>query len=179
MERSAIYQRALGPIMWWAGGVAVASAVAGNWVGEERFFLQWAVTGVVVVVGAFALARRQARRDSEPFWSLPARKVAAALLPPLTVGAIITGFFWDNTYAQSAIAGVWAMLYGCALHAAGFFAPRGLRVLGWLFIVSGLAWWGLGQWHGNWVSLPVMMGVVFGGLHLGYAIYLTIAKRES
>jgi hypothetical protein len=32
---------------------------------------------------------------------------------------------------------IWIVLYGCALHAAGFFTPRGLRVFGWAFVLGG------------------------------------------
>jgi hypothetical protein len=180
MERSAIYRRALGPIMWWAGGIAVVSAVAGKWVGEEQFSLQWAVTGIVIVIVAFVLARRQARRDNEVFWSPPARKVALAMLPPLVAIATISGFFfWESIFVRQLMVGVWAMLYGCALNAAGIFAPRGLRILGWMFLMCGLAWWFLLKCLDTQLSPSVAMGVIFGGLHLCYAAYLTITKRES
>lgn len=187
MERSAIYRRALGPIMWWAGTAAAASAVLGEWLslsqdGGYSFFLHWIVTGLAVLIGAFWLARRQARRDREAFWSPPARRVAQAMLPTLMVGLIVTGFFWREVlYAPEPMVGVWAMLYGCALHAAGAFAPRGLRILGWLFLASGLAWWTVlttTSWDAR-SSLHLVMGLIFGGLHLGCALYLSVTARES
>jgi hypothetical protein len=180
MERSAIYRRALGPIMWWAGFVAVASAGLGEWSSQQAdgwpgFIRHWLVTGVAVVAGAFWLARRQARRDQELFWSPPARRVAQALLPALVVGLIVTGF----CFSAAIVVGLWAMLYGCALHAAGFLAPKGLRLLGWCFILAGLGWWTM-LYTSHWtLGVNVAMGEIFGGLHLAYALYLTVTARES
>lgn len=187
MERSAIYQRALGPIMWWAGTVAVVSAGIGGVSlrrseGGWSFFLHWLVTGAVVMAGAFWLARRQARREHEAFWSPSARRVAQAIVPPLLVALMLTGLVWEFGDAfDDAMVGLWAMLYGCALHTAGFFAPRGLRVLGWLFLASGLAWWMVMMnfsWGQTGWLIHLAMGIIFGGLHLGYAFYLTVIKRE-
>ncbi len=181
MERSAIYQRALGPIMCWVGGVAWVSASLGLWWGEKQFILHWLGTGLVAVVGAFGLARRQARRDHEAFWSPPAQRVAQALLPPLVAAVVITGTTWRGKELwQIPMVGLWAVLYGCALHSAGFFAPRGLRTLGKLFLAAGLSWLCLLQLQGKAVlPLHAAMGIIFGGLHLGYAFYLSVTKRES
>jgi hypothetical protein len=184
MERSTIYQRALGPIMWWIGGLATVSAAMGWWQAQsdgyygDRFFLHWTLTSVVAMGGAFGLARRQARKEGEAFWSPAARRVAQALLPAVVVGLIVTGFLWKNgLYAHAPMVGLWAMLYGCAVHAAGFFAPRGLRALGWVAIACGLGWWVWTTGH-DVARSHVAMGAIFGGLHLGYAVYLTVIKRE-
>ena len=29
---------------------------------------------------------------------------------------------------------MWLLFYGCALHAAGFFMPRGMKWFGWIYI---------------------------------------------
>jgi hypothetical protein len=186
MERSTIYKRALRPIMWWAGIGAIVSAGAGYFLPGQYFRSQvfiphWLITGLVILGGAFVLARRQALRDKETFWSPSARRVAQAMLPALLTGLAVTilWFFCDG--GAELIVGAWAMLYGCALHAAGFFAPRGLRALGWLFLLFGMCWWlvlGTTSWASE-LSLYVLMGLIFGGLHLGYAICLTVTRRES
>ena len=41
--------------------------------------------------GAFLIARRQALKDREPFWSPPTRRVTQALVPPLLAGMCMGG----------------------------------------------------------------------------------------
>ena len=89
MERSAVYRRALAPIMLFAGVLGVVAAAAGlsfHLDSTRAFGLLWLGTAVVAVAGAFLIARRQAFKDNEPFWSPPTRRVAQALLPPLPLG---------------------------------------------------------------------------------------------
>lgn len=178
MERSTIYRRALGPMMVWAGVVAIVAATVGGYRhihGAREFIGFWVGTCAVALLGALWLARRQAVRDQEPFWSSPMRRVAQAFLPAMIAGAALTLFTWwiaadltDNLVA------LWAMLYGCALHAAGMFAPRSLRYAGWLFIIGGAT-------HLVHASLPahVAMGAIFGGLHLACGLYLIVTETRS
>src|ERR1035441_9883230 len=78
MERSAVYRRALAPIMLLTGTIGVLAAVAGLYfrMEESRAFAGlWIGTACAAVAGAFLLARRQAIKDQEPFWSSPTRRV--------------------------------------------------------------------------------------------------------
>ena len=128
--------------------------------------------------------RRQALKEAEPFWSPPTRRVAQALLPALFVGSV-AGLLallcptWDFLSVQS-LPPFWMVLYGCALTAAGFFMHRGIKLLGWLFILSGCGLMcsrcqatALPLFNGHWV-----MGGVFGGLHLAYGIYLYFTEQR-
>ena len=79
MERSALYRRALAPIMLLTGAVGLAAAGVGIWtrIDSPRGFIgYWLAVSLVPLIGAFLLVRRQALRDSEPFWSPPTRRVA-------------------------------------------------------------------------------------------------------
>ncbi len=88
--------------------------------------------------------------------------VAAALLPP-----------------------VWMALYGCALHAAGFFMPRGIKWLGWIYIGCGSGLLLLSvctdvsvfgrETEGGYLA----MGAAFGGLHLAYGVYLYFTEQRK
>ena len=93
MERSALYRRALAPIMIFNGVIGLAAAVVG-WalhIGTPHaFILYWAGVAVVAMTGSFLLVRRQALKESEPFWSPPTRRVTQALLPPLAAGFMVT-----------------------------------------------------------------------------------------
>ena len=71
------------------------------------------------------------------------------------------------------------LFYGCALHAAGFFMPRGMKWFGWLFI--GMACVALlllaivqpeFEINAHW-----LMGFFFGVLHLAYGAYLYLTEK--
>jgi hypothetical protein len=189
MERSAIYRRALSPIMIYLGILGIVACVVGAIAGIETalgFTLFWMAVGLVGILGAFILARRQAFRDREPFWSPPTRRVTLALLPPLFTGAVIgfvlTFSFSSDASASWAIPVTWILLYGCALHAAGFFTPRGMRLLGLLFILGGSSLT-LSSISVNAqltsVTSHMLMGIFFGGLQLAYGIYVHFTDRTE
>jgi hypothetical protein len=188
MERSAVYRRALAPIMTFSGILGVAAGLIG-WYAKiaapQAFIGYWAGVGVLALAGSFLLVRRQALREAEPFWSPPTRRVAQALLPALFVGSI-AGLLalvcpnWQFLEAQS-LPPFWMVLYGCALTAAGFFMHRGIKLLGWLFILSGCVLMAarcpvvttIAAMNGH-----CLMGAVFGGLHLAYGIYLYFTEQR-
>src|SRR5208337_1910223 len=93
MERSALYRRALAPIMIFNGVVGLVAAALG-WVlkvgSPHAFILFWAGVSVVALTGSFLLVRRQAIKEAEPFWSPPTRRVTQAFLPPLVAGLLIS-----------------------------------------------------------------------------------------
>src|SRR5205085_2089603 len=130
MERSAVYRRALAPLMTFAGVIGTAAGAIG-WKQHldtpAGFVSYWAVVSVIALVGAFVLVRRQAIRAGEVVWSPPTRRVSQALLPGLFVGAVAGACVW-LAGGVILLPAVWASLYGCALHAAGFFMPRGMRL---------------------------------------------------
>jgi hypothetical protein len=189
MERSAIYRRALAPIMTFLGILGVLASIAGALLRMEsslQFGIYWMGVSFVGLLGAFLIARRQALKDREPFWSPPTKRVTQALMPSLFVGAVIGIIF---TFALgSAVSFAWALpvtwilLYGCAVHAAGFFMPRGIKLLGWLFIMGGCSLT-LSSMSVE-AQLPitsshVIMGVFFGGLQLAYGIYLHLSEKPQ
>jgi len=187
MERSALYRRALAPIMIFNGVVGLAAAALG-WglkIGSPRgFILFWAGVSVVAMTGSFLLVRRQAIKDSEPIWSPPTRRVIQAFGPPLTAGLLISAVVLVNLGVAAEAGGelplLWVILYGCAFHAAGFFMPRGMKLFGWAFVLGGCVLFAVGP--PAWVR-PLdcghgIMGLFFGGLHLAYGGYLYFTERR-
>ena len=182
MERSAIYRRALAPIMIFLGIFGLIASVAGPVFEIDSavsFGLYWMGVSAIGLIGSYLLARRQAIKDKEPFWSPPTRRVTQALLPSLFVGAVLGVIFTfamgKETSFSWALPVTWILLYGCALHAAGFFTPRGIRMLGWLFILGGcsltLSSLSVGA-RLAYTQSHLIMGIFFGGLQLAYGIYL-------
>ncbi len=203
MERSALYRRALAPIMIFAGLVGIGAAVAGRVLSiatQTGFIGYWMGMALAGFAGAFLLVRRQALKTAEPFWSPPARRVAQALLPSLTAGlwvGVLVFIVWSrpsvvespNDMRDDAgdliwLPALWAVFYGCALHAAGFFTLRGLRLFGWLFIAAGnliLLLLFIPQEFPDlaWQNSHYLMGFLFGFLQLAYGVYLYVTEKRD
>jgi hypothetical protein len=192
MENAALYRRALAPTTLLAGawgGVAAILGWTANLDSSRAFGLFWMTVGCLGLGGAFLVIRRQALKDHEPFWSPPTRRVAQALLPPLFVG-LFAGVLavwpsWRDPLQMWWLPGVWMVLYGCAMHAAGFFMARGIKWFGWVFILAGCALLAL-LTHRSYASgMPslrhahLLMGGAFGGLHLAYGLYLHLTERRK
>ena len=180
MERSAVYRRALAPLMTFAGVLGTVAAAIGwkRQIDSPRpFVLFWGVVSVIALGGALILVRRQALRAGEPLWSPPTRRVSQALVPCLLLGAVAGVFVWFQGGADL-LPAIWVGLYGCALHAAGFFMPRGMRLFGWCFVAAGgglLVLMALQKWD---FSPHCVMGFFFGLLHLAYGIYLYFTEQH-
>jgi hypothetical protein len=187
MERSALYRRTLTPIMGYVGTVGVLASVGGVSLKLETlrpFCAWWLIAAVVALAGAFLIARRQALKDSEPFWSPPTRRVTQAIVPPLAAGLFFSLVLlvlnpghmrWLFIFPN-------ALFYGCAVHAAGFFMPRGMKLFGWLVIVLA----GLALLAVPWVETDpnprldhALMGFFFGVLHLAYGGYLYVTENRK
>src|SRR5690349_5797897 len=93
MERSALYRRALAPIMIYNGALGMEGAVVG-WsrrIDSPRgFIVYWGCVAAMALAGSYLLVRRQALKESEPFWSPPTRRVTEAMLPGLVAGLIVS-----------------------------------------------------------------------------------------
>ena len=183
MERSAIYRRALAPIMLLLGALGVTAAAIAHvyQVADERNFTRyWLAVSILGAGLAFLMVRRQAFREAEAFWSPPTRRVAQAALPAIFVGLVATiwGMEIDSQLPVGYLPPIWMALYGCALNAAGFFMPRGMKLFGWLFIAASCAA-GIYLHSTGPTSIPTahkMMGGTFGALHLAYGLYLLFTE---
>jgi len=195
MERSAVYRRALAPIMSFTGVVGLLGAFAGLLLKIESaraFAVYWPLLSLAAISGTLLLVRRQALKESEPFWSPPTRRVLQAFLPPLTGGFILTVVFLlqpggqENSVQRAGsipwLPGLWILLYGCALHAAGFFMPRGMKMFGWAFVLGGCALLAIGtpEWERpTHLYAHAIMGAFFGAFHLAYGIYLYFTEQRK
>src|SRR5205823_11632877 len=199
IERSALYRRALAPVMIYNGALGTAGAIIG-WASHidtpRGFILYWACVAAIGVAGSFLLVRRQALKESEPFWSPPTRRITQAMLPPLVAGTIISAvaYVFVVTLPPDAhgerLANVlgmlwlplgWVILYGCAFHAAGFFMPRGMKIFGWALILGGCALFAIGIPDAikHYEYSYAIMGFFFGGLHLAYGVYLYFTEQRK
>jgi len=188
MERSALYRRTLAPIMLYVGAVGTVAGLGGLVIGIDRlagFYAWWLSAAVLALAGAFLIARRQAVRDGEPFWSPPTLRVTEAMAPPLAAGLVLSLALpmFEAAPPRGLFVLANTLFYGCAVHAAGFFMPRGMKLFGWVVILLSAA----GS-AGIAVLEPAVagtrlahavMGGVFGALHLAYGAYLYATERRE
>jgi hypothetical protein len=196
MERSAVYRRALAPVMGLVGATGIAAGVLGaalDFKTSRPFVAYWVVVAMVCLSEAFLLIRRQAVKAVEPFWSPPTRRVAQAVAPAFFVGLVVAiVFFMMNTTPVDGIVlllvPIWMVLYGLAMHAAGFFMPRGVRLFGWGYIVAGLPGIVYCLFHlmsevtdaeFPFMDSNIAMGAVFGGGHAAYGLYLFFTEKRG
>ena len=191
MERSAVYRRALAPTTLLVGGIGLGAAFIGWMAGVQTpraFGIYWLCVCLVAIIGAFLVVRRQALRESEPFWSPPTRRVAQALLPGFFAGLVcgILILAPGNDPGQAWwLPPVWMVLYGLTLHSAGFFMPRGIRLFGWIFVLCGCAVLAALRVQNQGNGLPEtvqahgLMGATFGALHVAYGVYLSFTEKRK
>ena len=184
MEQASLYRRAMAPVAFVVGllGLAAAGlAQAIDWIGPGRFAGYWLVVAVVSAMAALLLIRRQALNSRENFWSPPTRRMAQAMIPLLTAGlalGVLETLNPPDARDSIRLAALWLILYGGALHAAGFFMRRGIKLLGWFYVVVGclcLILRGtelmpfLNENTAHW-----FMGIGFGGINVAYGFYLKL-----
>lgn len=189
MERSAIYRRALAPIMLLVGGIGIGAATVACFrpIDSNRAFaLYWTCVSLLALAASYFLARRQALKEDEPFWSPPTRRVTQALMPAFFAGLTASLLFVSVgdriPHATWLLALGWIVVYGCALHAAGFFMLRGFRLFGLAFVLLGAA-----LLFASALTPPLqtsaaahyVMGIFFGVFHLAYGIYLRFTERKN
>jgi hypothetical protein len=146
------------------------------------------VVALLCLAEALLLIRRQAVKAVEPFWSPPTRRVAQAVAPAFMVGLLTAlAFSIINTDERDEILSlviIWMVLYGLAMHAAGFFMPRGFRLFGWGFIACALAGLACLMVFDEMANSPfanpnIVMGVLFGGGHSAYGLYLFFTEKRA
>ena len=103
--------------------------------------------------------------------SIPARKCALSLAPPLAAGAVLTVVMMEQ-HLYSILPGMWLMLYGVAVITGGSFSVRVIPVMGICFAIFGTMA----------LAMPAIwadgiMAAGFGGLHIVFGTW--IARRHG
>jgi len=103
--------------------------------------------------------------------SIPARKCALSLAPPLAAGAVLTIVMMEQRL-YSVLPGMWLILYGVAVITGGAFSVRVIPVMGICFAIFGTLALAMPS---NWAN--GIMAAGFGGLHVVFG--LLIARRHG
>src|SRR5260221_1931241 len=100
MERSAVYRRALAPVMVLTGTIGILAGFAGGTAkidSARAFVVYWLMGSRGGVVGALLMVRRQALKEGEPFLLPPPPRVTQAVRSPLLAWMLPTREFWIPT----------------------------------------------------------------------------------
>lgn len=147
------------------GGVATACGlVAARQPTHLGWLTAWvAAAGISALIGALSTARKT-RSAQEPLIPGPARKFALSLAPAVVSGAFLTAAL-ERAEGFDLLPGMWLLLYGAGLVAAGAWSVRVVPVIGAAFMVLGAVGLLLPLPWGNWLLIGG-----FGGLHVAFGV---------
>jgi hypothetical protein len=152
------------------GVTALAAAALASKQGSPAAWLTvWSLEGLLALgIGAWSVARK-ARSARMPLLGGPGRKVLMSLLPALLAGAVLTGVLY-RADLLAALPGMWLMLFGAGIVAAGMYSVPIVPVMGLSFMVLGASAF---VFPASWGD--ALMAVGFGGLHILFGTL--IARR--
>ena len=187
MEKATIYRAISAPTALAAGVLACLAAVALRQTNPAPihseadfaapFLGTWVAVLLLTALANSFLLWRGSKLRGEPFLSSGMRLALIAMLPGMLCGLFFTAVLgWGtNTFWLPPI---WMMCYALALLATKHFAPRSIMILGWAFLLAGMAsfyqlfCWSIGGAFGtsHFASgSNLLMGLTFGLFHLIYA----------
>jgi hypothetical protein len=170
MERSTHFTAVPGYGGMLMGVTAVAAAFIGNsQITLRDSLMTWLIEAALAFsIGLLAMWQKS-KIGGQSLLSAPAKKFAMSFAPPLIVGvATVLGVWRYSDYA--AMPAICMLCYGAAVVCGGAFSVRVVPVMGWCFIILGIAAFLLPINYGN-----AMMGASFGGLHIVFGAI--IARR--
>lgn len=157
------------------GGVAMGSSAliagfaASRTADPAEWLAIWLAEAVVAIAIGGIFLLRKAAATRAPFASKAGRLFAGSFAPPLAAGVVLTPVLY-GAGLPGLLPGLWLLLYGAAVAAAGTFSVPVVPVMGVVFMVLGGAALVLDPTLGN---LFLMAG--FGLVHIVFG--LVIARR--
>ncbi|HET7691539.1 MAG TPA: hypothetical protein VFM44_00475 [Gemmatimonadota bacterium] len=154
------------------GEIAVGvSALAAAWIASRQptdgaWLAVWAAEAVIAAALSLAFAARKARRSGGSLRSLPARRFALSLAPPLAAGAALTPLFLDARLLD-ALPALWLLLYGTGVVTGGAFSERIVPLTGIALMLAGVAALALPE-----PGRDAWMAIGFGGIHVAFGALL-------
>jgi hypothetical protein len=145
----------------------IAMAVSATLDDLNGQLLIWIGTAFIAGTTGSVACALKARRNEMPFFADPGRRFLLCLIPSLLVGVVLTAALLPGTQA-SLLPGLWMMLYGAGVLAAGTYAAPPVMHMGGGFLVLGVFAQALPE---SWAN--VLLGLSFGLLHLyfGYQVF--------
>ena len=172
MENASAFSTFSGLGLGLIGGIAtLAGLIARAEPTRPRWLLVWiAAAAVSAVAGALSTAWKT-RALAQPLIPGPSRKFALSLAPALFAGLLLTAVL-GRAGLFDLLPGIWLLLYGAGLVAAGAWSVRVVPVIGVGFMALGTAALLAPAGWGNWLLIAG-----FGGLHLTFGV--VVGRRHG
>ena len=121
-------------------GVAglLAAWLASRQASDGDWLATWIGAAVVAALIGVVTTALKARAVGESVRSGPGRKFVLTLAPPLVAGAVLTVVLFQAEMARM-LPGMWLMLFGAGIVAAGSYSVRVVPVMGGMFMALGCA----------------------------------------
>jgi len=154
------------------GATALVASAIGAWRGYGAEWLAiWLAEAVLALgIGGAAMVRK-ADASRTPLFTRAGRLFVRSFVPPVLAGAILTVVFYQAGMTGR-LPGLWLLLYGAAVTAAGATSIRVVPLMGMSFMVLGVA---------AFLAPPAaghgLLALGFGGLQIGFG--LLIARRHG
>ncbi|HMC53681.1 MAG TPA: hypothetical protein VKH19_00795 [Gemmatimonadaceae bacterium] len=149
----------------------LAAVLASQETMPVEWVLVWAAEAILALLISVWFMYSKAKLASLPLLTSSARKLLFSFTPAFLVGMVITFAFVKRGMADL-LPGIWMLLYGTAVVAAGAFSVRIVPVMGASFIIVGaLALFTPASWN-----TPLMI-LGFGALHIIFGFI--IARRHG
>lgn len=149
----------------------VAAIVAAQFPESVEWLVVWGAEAFLALLISVWFMYDKARSASLPLLTGSARKLLFSFTPVFAAGMAVT-FACLQRGLYSLLPGLWMLLYGTAVVAAGAFSVRIVPVMGAAFILfGGLALFAPASWD------TALMIASFGGLHIVFGFF--IARRHG
>jgi MFS family permease len=148
----------------------IAALVADRQQDDVAWVLVWAAEAILAAIVAVWFMWHKAKSASLPLLTGSARKLLFSFSPVFVVGMVVTIAFLAQGLV-SMLPGVWMLLYGVGVVAAGAFSVRIVPVMGAAFIVTGT----VALFVPAWNTATLIAG--FGALHVVFGFL--IARRHG
>jgi hypothetical protein len=148
-----------------------AAVLASRQTAAVEWVLVWGAEAILALFISVWFMYNKARTASLPLLTGSARKLLFSFSPVAAVGMVVT-FAFIKREMYSLLPGMWMLLYGTAVVAAGAFSVRIVPVMGAAFILVGaVALFAPVAWS------TALLIVGFGVLHIVFG--LVIARRHG
>jgi hypothetical protein len=149
-----------------AATALVAAGIAAGRTASAAWLAVWVVEALVAAALSLTAAAWKARRTGGSLWSLPARRFALSLAPPILAGAALPPVLY-RAGLVGALPGAWMLLYGAGVVTGGAFSIRIVPLMGIAFMLAGAAALAFPE-----LGRDAWMAIGFGGGHLAFGAAL-------